>query len=170
MSTLHPIAAVLISLALSAPATAKGFSLEIQRNMTCNDGSTIGRILVDGKEIGRTLELPWNDNHNETSRVPAGSYPATIREDGKLGWRVLLKDTDPRKNVELHVGNFQRQTHGCVLVGTNVTTMLDPKTNTQVCGVSGSATELSLIQSAMQAASDSGVSSKDLDITVVIHD
>jgi len=63
---------ILFMVALSASATASSFTLNIQRNMTCDDNSTIGRLLVNGVEIGRTLELPWKENRKDISRIPAG--------------------------------------------------------------------------------------------------
>lgn len=96
------------------------FLIKIIRNQSCSDESTIGRMLVQGKEIGRTLELPWRNNEENVSRVPAGIYDANIRSDGPLKWRVELKDVPSRGNIQIHVGNYAREIKGCILVGSEV--------------------------------------------------
>src|SRR5687768_1860415 len=94
---------------------AKPFVLIVERNMACRDGNTVGRLLIDGKQVARTLEpgLPGN-------RIPAGDYAALIRADGDLGWRVELKDVPGWTNTQLHVGNYPSETRGCILLGTDV--------------------------------------------------
>ncbi len=63
------------------------------------------------------LELPFIDNINNVSSIPAGSYPAKVRTDGHKGWRLEL--TIPsRSNVQIHSGNTTKQILGCILIGT----------------------------------------------------
>jgi len=102
------------------------FTITIDRNMTCQDQSTIGRIIVNEKEIGRTLELPWQNNETGVSRIPPGTYDAFIRSDGNKRWRIQLQDvTDDtghtRELVQIHVGNYAREIRGCILVGSDIT-------------------------------------------------
>lgn len=69
--------------------------------------------------IAHTLELPEIDNINSISAIPAGRYPVEeIREDGSRGWRIQIADVPQRGLVQIHVGNYTRDTEGCVLVGT----------------------------------------------------
>ncbi len=135
-----------------------------------SSAETIGRVLVDGHEIGRTSELPWRHDTERLSRIQAGSYHGTIRQEGALGWRILLSDVPKHSGVELHMGNFARNTHGCILVGRDVQTIRDPKTGGNACAVVSSAAAISNIQAAMQKASDNGISSQDLAITVTVKD
>ena len=81
MKLLFAITMTLFS--VSSQVIAQEFEIKIVRNMTCNDGSTIGRLFIQGKEIGQSLELPWRNNRKWISRIPAGTYPAKIRADGK---------------------------------------------------------------------------------------
>jgi len=120
--------------------------------------------LIGGKEIARTLELPWKDNKNDISRVPAGRYAGTVRDDGARGWRIELKDVPGRENIQLHIGNFPRETTGCVLVGKGI------GASAGTCAVSQSSAALADIRAAMAKASDNGVSTQPLDITVDIRD
>lgn len=66
-----------------------------------------------------TLELPWRGNAKGVSCVPPGRYPAFIRTDGKRKWRLELKKTAPRTNIQVHTGNRPREIDGCILVGTS---------------------------------------------------
>ena len=106
-------------------AEASLFTITIDRNMTCQDQSTIGRIIVNGNEVGRTLELPWQNNETAVSRIPSGTYSAIIRSDGSKKWRIQLEDvTDEsghvRKFVQIHVGNYATQIRGCILIGSDI--------------------------------------------------
>lgn len=67
--------------------------------------------------VGTTLELPWRGNQNEISAIPAGSYPATVRDDGDKGWRLELKDVPGRTLVDVHIGNWPKDSIGCILLG-----------------------------------------------------
>lgn len=141
------------------------FTITIERNMTCADKSVIGRLLVNDAEIGRTLELPWRNNEKGISCVDAGTYPATIRADGTLGWRVeLIDESGNRKNIQLHVGNYQRQIKGCVLVGDDVTV------SNGECMVPNSRATLNRLADAMAAFAGDGLRSNEIDIEVVIRD
>jgi len=156
-------AGLFLTTVLSASSAPRPFTLTVQRNMTCEDGSTMGRLLVDGKEIARTLELPWRNDEENISRVQADTYRATIRQDGDhLGWRIELLNVPKHTHVELHVGNTADNTNGCILVGTTL--------GTKQCSVDNSKAALTRIQQAMQAASSNGVSSQPIDITVEVRD
>lgn len=112
----------ILSVLVSPMAVAESeFTLTINRNMTCNDQSTIGMLAIDGKEIGRTLELPWKNNEKNISRIPEGNYPAIIRSDGSRGWRIQLTGVENRDNIQIHIGNYAREIEGCILVGDDVT-------------------------------------------------
>jgi hypothetical protein len=65
------------------------------------------------------LELRTDNNAPYVSSIPAGTYPVKIRIDGTLGWRLELQNVPNRENVQIHVGNFPRNTVGCLLPGKN---------------------------------------------------
>jgi len=72
-----------------------------------------------GDYISDTLELPWRSNNQDISSIPTGSYDASVREDGRLGWRLELIDPSHiRANIEIHLGNWPRNSTGCILLGT----------------------------------------------------
>src|ERR1022692_2035251 len=69
------------------------------------------------KPIGSTLELPWRNNMNKISRIPAGVYKGKTRADGTKGWRIQVDPVPGRDLVEIHIGNFPKDTVGCILLG-----------------------------------------------------
>jgi hypothetical protein len=81
--------------------------------------TTTGFPMADrGRHICNGLELPWRGNNNQISSIPAGLYEGFVRTDGPRGWRIELLGTDPRSNIQLHVGNTPENSIGCVLLGT----------------------------------------------------
>ncbi|MBK8594362.1 MAG: hypothetical protein IPP07_07890 [Holophagales bacterium] len=163
-------ALAIVFLSSAVPAWSATFTLQVRRLMTCNDGATGGALSVNGKEIGRTLELPWTNDAQGLSRVQSGRYAAAIRSDGTKGWRIELKNVPNHERIQLHIGNYTSQTEGCILVGSDVKAATDPGTGKKTCMVTNSAAALQKIRDEMQAASGNGVSSQDLAITVVIAD
>ena len=85
--------------------------------------------------IGSTLELPWRNNQNDISRIPAGEYRAKKREDGNLGWRIELDSIPSREFVQIHIGNFPENTVGCILLGKG-------RSPTNGCAITGSASAM----------------------------
>jgi hypothetical protein len=68
---------------------------------------------------GATLELPWNNNKVNVSRIPAGSYGAFLRTtQGDFSYpRITLKNVPGRSGIVVHRGNTPDKTTGCILVG-----------------------------------------------------
>ncbi|MBM7555602.1 DUF5675 family protein [Halanaerobacter jeridensis] len=83
--------------------------------------STMGNLYLNGKKIGYTLELPWNENKQNESRIPAGNYNAFIREaDTSSSWNydvIQLKNVPNRTAIQIHRGNRPDHTVGCILPG-----------------------------------------------------
>lgn len=78
---------------------------------------TMGRLEVDGFQCF-TLELPWLNNKNDKSCIPAGVYEYQLRYSPSLGYQVIhLIDVDGREWIYVHAGNFTSQILGCILVG-----------------------------------------------------
>jgi hypothetical protein len=155
--------AVLFLVSALPSYAARPFTMTVERNATCNNGEVTGRLLVAGSEVAKTLELPWRNNEEDISQIPPGSYPAYIRSDGLLGWRVELRDVPDRDNVQLHIGNYSRQTKGCILLGTRIAI------SGGTCATESSGAALEVVREAMQKASADGVSSQQLAITVVVR-
>lgn len=80
---------------------------------------TLGHLLA-GKYTFDTLELPWRNNHHDKSCIPPGSYPV-MHYTRLSGNRVLLvEDVPDREGIEIHIGNYLEETHGCILVGSSL--------------------------------------------------
>jgi hypothetical protein len=78
--------------------------------------SAAGFPLTDfGRKLCTALELAYRNNLNAISSVPAGDYEGFVRTDGK--WRIELKGTAERKNIQIHIGNRPAETMGCILPG-----------------------------------------------------
>jgi len=154
----------LISLPLFA-FSKEAFKITIQRNMSCFDESTIGRILINDEEIGRTLELPWRNNERKISRIPKGEYKAFIRNDGKRKWRLQLKNVKDRSYIQIHIGNYQRDITGCILVGEDVI-----KHTNKECMVTNSKKTMDrLFDKMSEFAHDEVMSRGDFEILVVVE-
>lgn len=80
----------------------------------------VGDLAINDKAVCHTLELPFIDNIDTISTLPAGLYSAKIRTDNGRGWRIELEDVPSRKNIQIHIGNYTSQIYGCTLVGTAV--------------------------------------------------
>lgn len=66
------------------------------------------------------LELPWRDNHPDTSCIPAGVYTAHRRRAGETRHKydVFELDNVPgRTHVQIHIANKPSQLRGCIAVG-----------------------------------------------------
>ena len=91
--------------------------LELLRKIK-SPNSTIGNIFIDDMAFCYTLELPWADNHVSDSCIPPGRYRISVLDSPHFKREVLhVHDVPNRENIEIHVGNYPHDTHGCILVG-----------------------------------------------------
>lgn len=100
---------------------------------TKSDDSLIGEIFINGIKIGYSLELPWRNNKPRVSCIPAGHYTAFIRKAGTSQWSydvIQLYSVPGRTAIQIHRGNYPRNTLGCILPGTSkgLNTVWDSKT------------------------------------------
>ena len=65
----------------------------------------------------KTIELPWNGNIPNVSCIPAGTYDTIKYDSPNKGMVFLLQNVPGRDSIEIHSGNFTKDTHGCILVG-----------------------------------------------------
>ena len=110
---------------------------------------------VSEDQLGSTLELPWRNDQDDISRIRAGMYRGHTRRDGDLGWRIQLDGTRPRDLVEIHLGNYPADTHGCILLGTG-------RSSSDPCMVTGSASAMGRLRDRHGTT--------DRDIEIVIRD
>lgn len=80
----------------------------------------IGTLSMDRKILCYTLENPWKDNEKNISAIPEGRYSCVPYNSERHPnvWKVInVKD---RTLILIHVGNYEKDTEGCILVGSNV--------------------------------------------------
>jgi hypothetical protein len=85
-----------------------------------DEAKTMGRIYVGGDFIGYTLELPWKDNQPRISCIPTGTYEVVFRDDPGSAYKykhLHVKNVPGRSWILFHVGNFLKDTKGCILPG-----------------------------------------------------
>lgn len=84
-----------------------------------NDKVTLGLlnfIDIDHKPIF-TLELPWRNNAENESCIPKSIYNCTFTRSPSFGEVYAVNDVTNRSHILIHVGNYTRDTKGCILVG-----------------------------------------------------
>lgn len=72
---------------------------------------------------GYTLELPWKDNAQGRSCIPAGRYGIIWNKSQKFQDRYsklmpLVVGVEKRDGIRIHPGNRTSEIRGCILVGT----------------------------------------------------
>lgn len=68
-----------------------------------------------------TLEKPWLNNQHDISCIPEGDYICKYTQHPKHGWVYqIMNVANDRTDVLLHVGNFVKDTLGCILIGSKV--------------------------------------------------
>jgi len=100
----------------------------IRRNAHTGDQFTKGDLFVDNTGIGYTLEPkvrqekygefdPERKVYGQTA-IPFGTYDGFIRYSEKWGRKVIQLTGVPYFSaIQIHPGNFLRDTDGCILPG-----------------------------------------------------
>lgn len=78
--------------------------------------ATLGELHV-GPTVFATLERPWLGNEHDASCIPCGEYRAMWYDSPSKGRVLQLVNVPGRSMIELHVGNYVKDTEGCILVG-----------------------------------------------------
>ena len=71
----------------------------------------------DGVPFCVTLERGWKNNERGVSCIAPGEYLMKRAFYEKGGYATFEIICPPREEVKLHIGNFEEDTHGCVLTG-----------------------------------------------------
>lgn len=75
-------------------------------------------MFVDGAFFCYTLEPPKRENIKPRA-IPPGTYELTIRFSPKHGRLIPHVENVPGfSEIEIHIGNYPKDTEGCCLVGT----------------------------------------------------
>lgn len=83
---------------------------------------TLGSLFVqdecgDVQYTCKTLEPAWKDNQQNSSCIPEGEYKVVKRHSATFGHHFHVLDVDGRSWILIHVGNYRKNTRGCILVG-----------------------------------------------------
>lgn len=94
-------------------------NLEVRRKLDWSDEyATEGELWMDGKFSGYTLEPPRRDPPNKPRAIPCGTYDVTWAFSPKHNRFVPLVENVPDfTGIEIHIGNYPKDTLGCLLVG-----------------------------------------------------
>lgn len=91
--------------------------LTLRRNPPTSDG-VFGKLHVPGHGALVTLEEDWHDNQRRVSSIPAGTYTLRRYRSPKRGYDVfMLVGVPGRSAIEIHSGNTEEDTEGCILLG-----------------------------------------------------
>ena len=83
-----------------------------------SDKGTFGVLLVDQHiPFAVTLELPWKNNQQNISCIPADDYICVPVDSPKFGQTYEITNVPGRSHILFHGGNELRDTKGCILVG-----------------------------------------------------
>lgn len=83
------------------------------------DNSTIGELYVDGNLECYTLEDTVRDEKIPgKTAIPEGRYEVIINHSQKFNKKLpLLLNVPQFEGIRIHVGNYPKDTDGCILVG-----------------------------------------------------
>ena len=85
-------------------------------------GGTNGVLSYRGKEICKTIELPWHDNQSKISCIPEGKYPVQVRESEEKGLHLIITAVPGRTNILIHpANNAIKELKGCIAPVTAIT-------------------------------------------------
>ncbi len=77
----------------------------------------------DGTELCKTIELPWLDNHPQTSCIPAMLVRFEPFISPKHGHVWVATNVPGRSEIEVHNANLAKQLLGCIGVGNSFGTL-----------------------------------------------
>jgi hypothetical protein len=93
-----------------------------------SDQGTFGKIRIHDK-IFYTLELPWRDNANDISCIPAGVYHCSFTMSARFKKKMyLIENVNNRSGIRIHSSNvagdktlgYKCQLNGCIALGEKI--------------------------------------------------
>lgn len=89
-----------------------------------NNLQTLGELKIQDNDqeifTCKTLELPWKNNSQNISCIPAGKYRVIKRFSDQYQHHFHILNVPGRSMILIHTGNYYSQTKGCILVGTAI--------------------------------------------------
>ena len=74
-----------------------------------------GELLIDGKHVCHTIELPWKDNHRRVSCIPEGHYTVRKRYSKRFGLHLWVNNVPGRDAILVHsFNNALKECLGCI--------------------------------------------------------
>lgn len=93
----------------------------VKIDRTYHKDGTNGILYVDGQQVCRTIELPWNGNKTGVSCIPPGRYKLAKRWSPKYKWHVHVLDVPNRFWILIHPANdAKKELRGCIAPVTTV--------------------------------------------------
>ena len=95
--------------------------LELKRQSD-NGIQTIGKLYLKDSKGNTllsfdTLELSYRGNQRQISCIPTGVYVVKAKYSFRFGKCFELQNVLGRSAILIHHGNFNADTHGCILIG-----------------------------------------------------
>ncbi|WP_226388713.1 DUF5675 family protein [Penaeicola halotolerans] len=76
---------------------------------------TNGLLYYNNELICSTIELPWNDNKQETSCIPEGIYALELIPSEDYDMVIRLLDVPGREGIDIHPANDAlKELKGCI--------------------------------------------------------
>ncbi|MCW3161301.1 DUF5675 family protein [Chryseobacterium oryctis] len=76
---------------------------------------TNGILSFNGKEICKTIELPWKNNQRRISCIPEGIYRIRKRFSSKFRWHLEVMNVKNRDLILFHPANDAlKELNGCI--------------------------------------------------------
>lgn len=92
-------------------------NVELHRVQNSMTHGVFGVLSIDGLPMCVTLEETWLDNLPRESCIPEGVYDVEAYSGTKYKNVWLVKNVPNRSAILIHWGNTERNTAGCILVG-----------------------------------------------------
>ena len=83
---------------------------------------TNGFLSLNGKEICKTIELPWRNNKARVSCIPEGKYKIRKHYCKKFKWHFELLNVKNRSSIFIHPANDAlKELNGCIAPVSQIT-------------------------------------------------
>lgn len=93
-------------------------TLTLRRFLSEPDG-IVGQLMLDGRQLCLTLELPWDGNLPGRSDIPAGTYQVVPHDSPAHPHTWEVAGVPGRSGILIHNGNTEADSRGCILVGSS---------------------------------------------------
>lgn len=89
--------------------------MELQLIRTYRPKGTNGILLLNGTELCKTIELPWQNNQPRVSCIPEGQYKLRRRHSPRFKSHFEVMAVKDRKYILFHAANDAgKELRGCI--------------------------------------------------------